>query len=136
MPKTPQRLSRLSASLTALILLLFPTMPAAADTPTPTASPTSTAIPTPLLTSTATSTPKPTPPVEEKPFSYLPAGTLDKMKAQAPLKDAADKIQAVLVQLPGGTRDPRGHGFAGIKIEEDRLHIWWKGPCLAPFQLL
>ncbi|GAA2376017.1 hypothetical protein GCM10010404_34750 [Nonomuraea africana] len=50
------------------------------------------------------------------------------MKAQAPLKDAADKIQAVLVQLPGGTRDPRGHGFAGIKIEEDRLHIWWKGP--------
>ncbi|GAA1006028.1 hypothetical protein Aple_040920 [Acrocarpospora pleiomorpha] len=66
-------------------------------------------------------------PVEERPFSYLPPGTLEKMKSQEASKRAATKILDVLVELVGNVRNPRGSGFAGLWIDDHGVQVRWKG---------
>ncbi|MEU8207055.1 hypothetical protein [Streptosporangium sp. NPDC049046] len=65
--------------------------------------------------------PKPGEQVEKEPFSYLSPETKKRMDAQEPLRRAAKPIMDAVLS---STKDL---GFAGIKLEDDFVQVWWRG---------
>ncbi|MFI7080396.1 cellulose binding domain-containing protein [Micromonospora sp. NPDC049903] len=53
-------------------------------------------------------------------LDLIPAPTLDRMVAQAPLVDAANVIRTAVDRAPG-------RGYAGIGLVDDHVALWWKG---------
>ncbi|MEV7989704.1 cellulose binding domain-containing protein [Micromonospora sp. NPDC085948] len=53
-------------------------------------------------------------------LDIIPAQTLDKMVAQAPLVDAANVIRTAVERSPA-------RGYAGIGLVDDHVTVWWKG---------
>ncbi|WBB94914.1 cellulose binding domain-containing protein [Solwaraspora sp. WMMA2080] len=53
-------------------------------------------------------------------LDLIPAPTLDRMVAQAPLVDAANVIRTAVDRAPG-------RGYAGIGLVDDQVTLWWKG---------
>ncbi|MEU7900537.1 hypothetical protein AB0B45_47875 [Nonomuraea sp. NPDC049152] len=58
---------------------------------------------------------------EPAPFSSIPPELQAKMRAQEPLKRAAEKVMAVARAGRGDT------GFAGLSLEDGFVQVWWKG---------
>ncbi|WP_344918318.1 S1 family peptidase [Streptosporangium oxazolinicum] len=65
--------------------------------------------------------PKPGEQVEKEPFSYLSPETRKRMDAQEPLRRAAKPIMNAVLS---STKDL---GFAGLKLEDGFVQVWWKG---------
>ncbi|MDG4771849.1 cellulose binding domain-containing protein [Solwaraspora sp. WMMD792] len=53
-------------------------------------------------------------------LDVIPAQTLDRMVAQAPLVDAANVIRTAVERAPD-------RGYAGIGLVDDHVTLWWKG---------
>ncbi|KXK62457.1 peptidase [Micromonospora rosaria] len=53
-------------------------------------------------------------------LDIIPAPTLDRMLAQAPLVDAANVIRTAVERTPA-------RGYAGIGLVDDHVTLWWKG---------
>lgn len=53
-------------------------------------------------------------------LDIIPAPTLDRMVAQAPLIDAANVIRTAVERAPA-------RGYAGIGLVDDHVTLWWKG---------
>ncbi|MEV0330880.1 cellulose binding domain-containing protein [Micromonospora echinospora] len=53
-------------------------------------------------------------------LDVVPARTLDRMIAQAPLVDAANVVRTAVERAPA-------RGYAGIGLVDDHVTLWWKG---------
>ena len=53
-------------------------------------------------------------------LDVIPARTVDRMVAQAPLVDAANVIRTAVERTPA-------RGYAGIGLVDDHVTLWWKG---------
>ncbi|MEV7807659.1 trypsin-like serine protease [Microbispora sp. NPDC088329] len=59
--------------------------------------------------------------VEKEPFSYLTPEAKQRMVAQEPLIKAADRIMDAV------RSDKKDRGFAGLKLDDGFVQVWWKG---------
>ncbi|MGS2641853.1 S1 family peptidase [Streptosporangium sp. G12] len=73
------------------------------------------------LTLSSEDPPKPGEQVEKEPFSYLSPETKERMNAQELLRRAADPVMDA---VHSSTKDL---GFAGLKLEDGFVRLWWKG---------
>lgn len=73
------------------------------------------------LTLSSDDPPKPGEQIEKEPFSYLSPETKKRMDVQEPLRRAAKPIMDAVLS------DTKDLGFAGLKLEDGFVQVWWKG---------
>ncbi|WP_440098843.1 hypothetical protein [Streptosporangium sp. H16] len=80
------------------------------------------------LTLSSDDPPKPGEQVEKEPFGYLSPETKKRMDAQEPLRRAARPIMDAVLS------SKEDLGFAGLRLEDGFVQVWWKGDVPAHLQ--